>query len=160
VIDERTDDPRLFVFFNRTVFREKSYPTVHGAFRFPDSRFGRPPADDPLFFTDDLPISIAEALEHFSLIEHGWQSANESEQDSPLSDMLPNDDVPSFEEEEEEDQFDITDIGGTAINITEDEAAAVRRLSMDGFEFQTALQVFIACERDENVTRECLMSMT
>jgi hypothetical protein len=71
-----------------------------------------------------------------------------------LPETLPNDDAPSAEEEEEG-----FDIGETEIEMTRDEIAALRRLSMDGFEFETALQVFIACERDENAARECLLSM-
>jgi hypothetical protein len=88
------------------------------------------------------------------MAEGGWRLGHVVAPGLFLQEGLPNEEPQSAEEEE-----DGVDIGGTEIEMTRDEAAALRRLSMDGFEFATALQVFIACERDENAARECLLAM-
>jgi hypothetical protein len=135
IIRQKREDPRLFVFVNRDRYYEKSYPTVEGAFRFPNTRFGKAPARGP---ADDPPIDPAD----FPMEPPPERVIRRRQRADPPPEEPPSD--PTFESE----------IAGVTIRLTAPEEAAVRRLIEVAGDFQTALQVFVACDRDETFARE------
>jgi hypothetical protein len=166
VIDHRCDDPRLFVFFNPALFPEKSYPAVESAFPFPLTRYGRPPTrppDEP-FLRDPIPRDFGDGVQRHIIPGLGLQDLwfrEFSLRDQGSTEAPSLEDFGFGEEEDEPDGFELNgaELNASDIEMTREEAASLRRLAMDGFEFGTALQVFIACDRDENAARECLLSM-
>jgi hypothetical protein len=139
IIRQKRDDPRLFVFFDRERYYDKSYPAVEGAFHFPQTRFGKPPVQRPV---DDPPFDPAD----FPALPPERPLRRRSRHEPPAEDPAAE---PAFEYE----------IDGATIRLLAAEEAAVRRLLEGGVDFQTAVQVFIACDRDENAARECLRGM-
>jgi hypothetical protein len=145
-LDGPQRESRLFVFLDPSAFREKSYPTVDGAFPFPTTRFGRPPQrppEEPAAFGGLLPLELRRRLAEQPQLQE-W-----------LAGGLPAPPEPAAETASTE----TFDVSGTRIEFTREEGAALRRLAADGPDFNTTLQVFVACDRDENTTRQCLLSM-
>jgi hypothetical protein len=135
----KKNDSRLFVFLDRERYYDKSFPAVEGAFHFPHSRFGKPPVQR---IADDPPIDPAD----FPDLPHERPFRRRTRPDPPP------------DEPTQEAAFEY-EIEGATIRLLAAEEAAVRRLLEIGFDFQTAVQVYVACDRDENAARGCLIGM-
>jgi len=64
-------------------------------------------------------------------------------------------------EESEGEEEERANTEATEITLTSDEQAAVRRLHalLQRLDFSTVVQVYLACDRDEGQTQQCLLSM-
>jgi hypothetical protein len=83
VIQQKPDDPRLFVFFNPRSYHEKSYPSVDDAFAFPMTRFGkrRQPRE--------LPVDTFPVQHIFGFIDENVRLAPPDDSDSSNGDDEP-----------------------------------------------------------------------
>jgi hypothetical protein len=218
-------DGTLLVFFNQEQFREKSYPSVDGAFAFPISRFGKPrnrmaddldlafdlgrPDDSDSDTSDDetrsnyRPHAIREFIDEEGpdlagirmrlddlreeMVIVGADDAlmpmrvtlrelrrrmgvgddEELEIHAIPRRMLDDErfmrlgEIDSDSEEEEAAERGRVALDGVPIDLTAEQDAAVRRIHamVPGFDFNTVVQVYFACDRDEAATHQCLLSM-